>query len=105
VERELVSRPPILQAAIFGEARPFNTAVIFVHPSANQASVDAALDAINAELPDYARVHAWVRAPEPFTPDNGLSTPNGRLRRDEIFAAYAARIDAHYSSPQRSANP
>jgi long-subunit acyl-CoA synthetase (AMP-forming) len=97
VESELVAHPPILQAAVFGEGRPFNVAVIFALPDATSTAIDKALDAANLALPDYARVRAWVRANQPFGAANGLATANGRLRRDAIFAAYAQRIDTHYS--------
>lgn len=100
VESELVARPPILQAAVFGEGRPFNVAVIFAAPDATQIAIDRAFDAANLTLPDYARVRAWIRAAEPFSAVNGLATTNGRLRRDALFAAYAERIDAHYLPPQ-----
>jgi len=96
IERELVSRAPILQAAVFGEARPFNTAVIVTHPGATREAVANALDDVNQALPDYARVASWIPAREAFTPRNGLSTPNGRLRRSAIFGAYAERINAFY---------
>lgn len=96
VERELVSRPPILQAAVFGEARPFNCAVIFAHPAATAERIDAALKEANLQLPDYARVHAWIPAVAPFTPANGMATPNGRLRRSGIFLAHAKQIETLY---------
>ncbi len=96
IERELVARAPILQAAVFGEARPFNTAVIVTHPAATQHAITRALEDVNRQLPDYARVATWIPAQEPFTPRNGLSTPNGRLRRAAIFGAYADRINASY---------
>ena len=47
--------------------------------------------------PDYARIAAWVRADAPFTPENGLLTPNGRLRRAHIFAAYAQALERLWS--------
>ena len=50
----------------------------------------------DARLPDYARVHDWIAAHEPFTPANGMSTANGRLRRAVIGQTYAARIAAVY---------
>jgi long-chain acyl-CoA synthetase len=96
VEGELVAHPGIAQAAIFGEARPFNCAVIVPHPGTPVGAIEAALDTANRGLPDYARVHAWIPATEPFTPGNGMSTPNGRLRRDAILGQYAPQIDALY---------
>lgn len=96
VEGELVAHPGIAQAALFGEARPFNCAVIVPHPGTPHGAIEAALDNANRGLPDYARVRAWIAATEPFTPDNGMSTPNGRLRRTAIFGKYAAQIDSLY---------
>lgn len=97
VESELAQHPAIAQAAVFGEARPWLAAVIV--PRARGA-VGAALDAVNAALPDYARVRAWVEADAPFTAANGLATANGRLRRDAIRARYGARLDRLYDDDE-----
>lgn len=96
VEGELAADPAIAQAALFGEARPFNCAVIVRRPGTPPEAIEAALDTANRRLPDYARVRAWIAAVEPFTAGNGLSTPNGRLRRSAILGQYAAQIDALY---------
>ncbi len=96
VEGELVAHPGIAQAAIFGEARPFNCAVIVAHPGTPHGAIEAALHTANHRLPDYAQVRAWIPAFEPFTTSNGMSTPNGRLRRPEILGKYAAQINALY---------
>jgi long-subunit acyl-CoA synthetase (AMP-forming) len=101
VEGELVSQGPIAQAAVFGEARPFNSAVLAVQRTATPQAVEDALAEVNQRLPDYARVRAWLAASEPFTPGNGMLTPNGRLRRSNIFNTYAARIGALYEQLQR----
>ncbi|MBS1190399.1 MAG: Long-chain-fatty-acid--CoA ligase FadD15 [Rhodocyclaceae bacterium] len=96
IERELMSRPAIRQAAVFGEGRPFNCAVIVASPTAAPEAIADVLAEINRQLPDYARVGAWLPAREPFTPHNGMTTPNGRWRRQAILAAYAGPIDALY---------
>ena len=96
VEGELVAHPGIAQAAIFGEARPFNCAVIVPYPGTPQDVIEASLDTANRGLPDYARVRAWIAATEPFTSSNGMSTPNGRLRRTAIHGRYASQIDDLY---------
>jgi long-chain acyl-CoA synthetase len=101
VERELVSHAAIAQAAVFGEARPFNCAVIAAHPTATEQAIDDALAQVNERLPDYARVRAWLPAAERFTPGSGTLTPNGRLRRAAIFTRYAAHIDALYQQLQQ----
>jgi long-subunit acyl-CoA synthetase (AMP-forming) len=103
VERQLIAKRPIGQAAVFGEARPFNAAVIVPQPAATLDAVATAIDEVNRQLPDYARVNAWIVASEPFSAFNGLSTENGRLRRHAILRVYGAKIDALYRNPRVSA--
>ncbi|WP_127476286.1 AMP-binding protein [Sulfurivermis fontis] len=96
VEAELTRHRAIPQAAVFGEARPWNAAVIA--SAASDSEIDAAIAAANAELPDYARIRRWLRAATPFTPANGQATANGRPRRQAILDAYGARLDALYAT-------
>lgn len=100
VESELVQDPLIAQAVVFGEARAWNVAVILPR-SANAApdALAAAVERINQVLPDYARVHRYVLASEPFSSANGQLTTNGRPRRDAIASAYAEPLRALYSHP------
>lgn len=95
VESELVQQAPIAQAWLHGEALPANVAVLVPRdPACSDAVLDAAVAAVNAQLPDYARVHHWRRADAPFHPDNGLATPNGRLRRDALLEHYRPALRA-----------
>ncbi len=98
VERELTVNPVIAQAAVFGEARPFNVAVIVARVPKVQAIklVEAAVAQVNQSLPDYARVSRWILADAHFSVNNGLATSNGRLRRDEIFKHYQNSIQDLY---------
>jgi long-subunit acyl-CoA synthetase (AMP-forming) len=96
VERELTLSPAIAQATVFGEARPWNAAVIWPRVGATCAEVEAGVCSANRELPDYARVSAWIAADEAFAVMNGQLTATGRPRRAEILKMYGARIDALY---------
>ncbi|HSG66094.1 MAG TPA: AMP-binding protein, partial [Gammaproteobacteria bacterium] len=96
VEAEFTRMPSIAQIAIFGEARPWNTAIVVQAANARPAELDADITAVNAALPDYARVGARIVAADPFTPANGLLTANGRNRREAIWRAYESRINACY---------
>lgn len=96
IESELCLMPGIRQAAVFGEGRPFNAAVIV--SSADDVQIDLALGQVNTGLPDYARVWAWLRADEPFSPANAQLTSNGRLRRERISAAYRTRLSALFEN-------
>lgn len=105
VEARLTASPLIAQAAVFGEGRPWNTAVL-VSPAADafegRALIDRHIATVNADLPDYARVSAWIEADAPFTPENDQLTPNGRLRRDAIWRAYRGAITWIYGDKQRA---
>lgn len=96
VERELVLEPAIVQAAVFGEARPWNAAVIVPAAGADATAVAEALQRVNCQLPDYARVSQWIHALTPFDVQNGQLSGTGRLRRHAIFQHYQERIDALY---------
>ncbi|HEY5567802.1 MAG TPA: AMP-binding protein [Gammaproteobacteria bacterium] len=101
VEAELKQSRQIGQAALFGEARPWNVAVVVPASGRHDpADIQAAVDAANTRLPDYARIHRWLTA-EPFTPANGLLTDNGRNRRAAIWRRYRERIDACYDGHVR----
>ena len=100
VERELTVQPAIAQAAVFGEAKPWNAAIIVPRslPGVDiQAAVSGAIAAANGSLPDYAQVRKWVLAVEPFAPQNGLLTANGRLRRNEILVQYSQALEDLYT--------
>jgi long-chain acyl-CoA synthetase len=96
VERELVLEPAIAQAALFGEARPWNLAVIQPAPGADEPAVESAIERVNALLPDYARVSLWISADAPFGLQNGQLSGTGRLRREAIYEHYQMRIVALY---------
>lgn len=98
-ESLLLESPAIAQAIVFGEARPMLVAAIVpASPGISDATIDAALARANAQLPDYARVGAWLRLAEPFSPANGLATTNGRMRRDRIRDRHAGGLDALYQT-------
>ncbi|MCZ4321881.1 AMP-binding protein [Pseudomonas anguilliseptica] len=94
VEAELVQQLPIGQAWLHGEALPGNVAVLvprFAHISDQQLT--EAVTTANQALPDYARVHHWLRATDPFSTSNELATSNGRLRRTALLNHYQHAIE------------
>ena len=96
-ESLLHAHPAIRYAAVYGEARPYNVAVI-VAPDAQK--VPQAIADVNARLPDYARISGYIVTPEPFSVENGLLTGNGRVRRDAVFGQYQKEISHLYDHPQ-----
>jgi len=96
VERELSLEPPIAQCCLFGEARPFNVAVIVARNHADAQMIQNAVDSANTQLPDYASISAWILAEEAFSIANGLWTGTGRPRRQFILEQYREQIEQLY---------
>ena len=96
VERELKITPYVAQAALFGEAKPWNVAVIVPRPAATDEQIEDAIHTLNGRLPDYARISRWLRADAPFSTKNQQLTSNGRNRRDVILQHYQDQINALY---------
>jgi long-subunit acyl-CoA synthetase (AMP-forming) len=101
VERELTLSSYIAQAAVFGEAKPWNVAVIVPAKNASQEQIDISIAVINQILPDYARVSKWIIAGAAFTPQNEQLTSNGRLRREVVWQNYQQKINEQYHTENR----
>jgi len=107
VERELCMVPAISQAIVFGEARPWNVALIVPGKDsqgnfAQIEEIDSAIMQINAGLPDYAQIRQWLFAEAPFTRQNQQLTSNGRLRREAIWQQYAPAINRIYEEAEHA---
>lgn len=98
IERELTLSPVILQAVVYGEAKPFNTALITPAPNTDAPSISRAIDEANSHLPDYAQISAWLKTDQPFSIENKQYTATGRARRETIFRAYDERIKRLYNN-------
>lgn len=99
VEEELTAHAAIAQAAVFGEAKPFNTVVVVIRPGYNPSDVQSAVQQVNLHLPEYAQIRATLFAHAAFSATNQQITANGRLKRQAIFAAYASDLESIYSEP------
>ncbi len=78
----------LLSVVVQGDGEAALSAVVVPTPGADPARLHAQIEAVNATLPDYARVGRVVIADQPFSVDNGLATANGRPRRDAIAHRY-----------------
>ena len=59
-------------------------------------AVQAALDHVNVDLPHYRQVRNFAILPDGFTPESGLLTANGKLRRDAINERFRDEIEQMY---------
>lgn len=99
-ESLLLESPVIHQAMVTGDGQPFPAALLFVEPGTSEVQVCAAIEQVNARLPDYARLQGWCCVEEAFSRSNGCLTANGRLRRKDIERHYAAEIARLFALPK-----
>jgi long-chain acyl-CoA synthetase len=95
IEDKIAQHLPTAQhVVIVGNGRGYLCALIVgaVEPQA----VRSALDAVNPSLPHYRQIRNFSIVREALTPENGLLTVNGKLRRDAINARFASEINSMY---------
>ena len=102
VESELLQSNVISQCLVYGEARPFCSAIIYADEEISDQAIATDIARINTKLPGYAAINSWFRSPEPFTVNNGLLTQNGKLKRTAIIEKFQKDLDSIYSSPHVS---
>jgi long-chain acyl-CoA synthetase len=90
--------PGTQQVVIVGNGRGYLCAVVTGDLKPEQ--VQAALDAVNQNLPHYKQVRGFILHAEPFTVDSGLLTVNGKLKRDAIAARLNGEIEDLYRVKQ-----
>lgn len=100
VEGALTGHPYITQAAVFGEGRPFNAAVLTPRHGVAPFELNQAVAMVNDNLPDYARIGGWVVADQPFTTANGLTNGAGCVQRQAIQSLYRQHIEQLYSTEE-----
>jgi len=86
--------PGAPQIVLVGNGRGYLCAL--VTGAVEAKAVQSALDMVNSELPHYRQVRGFTILRTAFTPENGLLTVNGKLRRDAINAKYREEIEQMY---------
>ena len=86
--------PLARQVVIVGNGRGYLCALIA--GTVARAAVQEALDRVNRELPHYRQIRDFKLIGDAFTPDSGLVTALGKLRRDVVSERFASEINTMY---------
>jgi long-chain acyl-CoA synthetase len=101
LENELKAYSIVSQALVVGDRRPYVAALITVDPEvANgadvQASVQAAVDAVNADRSRYEQIKRFAVLPREFTLEHGEMTPTLKLKRKVVLERFADEVESLY---------
>lgn len=120
LEDRLRSRPLIGQCVVLGDGRPYVAALITLDPDALRhwltvrkrpldrsldvlrrnpdlwAAVQQAVDYANDAVSKAEAIRRFLVVDDYFTEENGLLTPSLKVKRQEVMAAYADKIEELY---------
>ena len=86
------------QAIVIGDGQSQLSALLVTSKDdVSDEAIQLAITSVNQDLPDYAQIGPWMLADEPFSPNNGLATANGRLKRDLIKNKFNNQIELLYA--------
>lgn len=86
--------PQAQQIVLVGNARSY--VCMLVTGKVDSSAVQAAMDAINPDLPHYRQIRNFKILADTFTPESGLLTAMGKIKRDAVAKRYDAEINSMY---------
>ncbi len=106
IESKLKAAGPLIgQACVFGDARPYNVALLVIDPEcgldpaapATVVAVQNEVDEANARLSRVEQIKRFALLPEEWLPGGDELTPTMKLKRRPIAEKYAPVVDALYA--------
>ena len=103
IEAKFVDDPVIERVVVYGDARPYLVAAVWLRPDApadldeRQRLVAARMDDINKDLARYESIKRHFIAETPLTVESGLLTSSLKLRRKAVYDRLRDRFEALYA--------
>jgi long-chain acyl-CoA synthetase len=97
VEARFVDDPVIERVVVYGDARPYLVAAIWVRAGERGEHVQARVDAINAELARHETIKRHFIAERPLSVDDGTLTSSLKLRRKAVYERLRDKFEALYA--------
>jgi long-chain acyl-CoA synthetase len=102
IEEKIAQRVPgAQQVVVVGNGHGYLCAL--TTGAVEAKTLRAAVDEVNSELPHYRQVRNFVILKDGFTPESGLLTANGKLRREAINARFREEIEQMYKKEAAAA--
>ncbi len=95
IEGELQAIQGIIQAVVYGDNKPFLSALIV--SQLDEKQLQSVISNLNKKLPDYAQIVDFLKV-EPFTIENGMLSTAGKTKTNQIFKHYRIQLESLYAS-------
>ncbi|HEY4240088.1 MAG TPA: AMP-dependent synthetase/ligase [Kofleriaceae bacterium] len=97
IEARFADDPIIDRVVVYGDARAYLVAAVWVRPGAPADQVAARVDAVNAELARYETIKRHFVVEAPLTVEDGTLTSSLKMRRKAVYERLRARFEALYA--------
>ena len=97
IESRFVDDPVIERVVVYGDARPYLVAAVWLRPDALAADAASRIDAINGELARHETIKRHFIAELPLTVEDGLLTSSLKLRRKAVYERLRERFETLYA--------
>jgi len=94
--------PGAPQIVVVGNERSYLT--VLLTGALKPEAVQDALDRVNSELPHYRQLRNFAILPETLTPESGLLTAMGKVKRDAIHLRFREEIERMYTKQASAAS-
>jgi long-chain acyl-CoA synthetase len=95
IEKAVMQEPVFEQVMVVGEARPY-LILLAVSQSVDEQDLLKRANQCITQLPRYARIRRIIASTEPWTVENGLTTPTLKIKRSAVNERFKTEIETAY---------
>ena len=97
IENLLIAQDEIIQAAVFGNYKPYIIALLVLKESFSNEYIKKIINNINKKLNLPEKIRKYIIINSEFTYEKGLLTQTLKIKRNEILKYYKKKIEQLYS--------
>jgi len=101
LEARFVGDAAVERVVVYGDARPYLVAAVWLNPTVpaaeREAAATAAVERVNRDLAKFESIKKFWIADDALTVESGLLTTSLKLRRKAVYDRYRDRFEALYA--------
>jgi len=97
IEARFADDPIIERVVVYGDARPYLVAAVWIRPDGDPSAVAHRIEHVNAELARHETIKRYFVAESPLTVEAGTLTSSLKLRRKAVYEGLRDRFEALYA--------